>query len=163
MQNSALRNIMQKGFGSGFLRKRWQETMCKCIAEQRAGRPCRHLRRLLAFPAPHSLAWVTNVPSHPYIIMSSPGSSISQTSAWETSEHQDLSITQTAENLPKGIFELSLWCQLNISSVTTMLRVSHRFFEAGVWDIFLLFSVAQSIKNFSNGTELGNGSEISWL
>lgn len=26
---------MQKGFGSGFLGKRWQETMCKCIAESR--------------------------------------------------------------------------------------------------------------------------------
>lgn len=154
---------MQKGFGSGFLRKRWQETMCKCIAEQRAGWQCRHLRRLLAFPAPHSLARVKNVPLHPYIIMSSPGSSTSQTLAWETSEHQDLSIHQPAENLPKGIFDPSLWWQLNISSVTTVLRVSHYFFAAGMWDILFLFSEAQSIKNFSNGSELGNGSQISWL
>lgn len=155
MQNSAPRNIMQKGFGSGFLGKRWQETMCKCIAESRVAmqtsqeaagipsttQPCSGEKCTVA-------SLCNNV---------QPGSSTSQTSAWETSEHQDLSIHQAAEKLPTGMFEPSLWWQLNISSVTTVLRVSHRFFAAGMWDIFFLFSEAQSIKNFSNGSEVGNG------
>lgn len=81
MQSSALRNIMQRGFGSGSLRQKLAGDHMQIHSRALEHyRQCRHLGSLIASTVPYSPHWGENMTSHPYV-MSISRISISQTYA----------------------------------------------------------------------------------